>query len=63
MEKIDGGLKKYLLTLTFSWVLIIGYLIYSETKIKNNDQKIKKELESYPFNHSKITDSTLKNGK
>lgn len=65
MEKSNDGLKTYIFFLTFSWVIISVYMIFF-VKIENHsqDEIIKKELESsYPFEHSKITDSTLQHGK
>lgn len=55
MIKIDKGLKIYLSILIVSWILIIVYLIHFENK-----NQIERQLESYPYNHSQITDSTLK---
>lgn len=56
MIKMDKGLKLYLSILIVSWILIIFYLIHFE-----NENQIERQLESYPYNHSQITDSTLKN--
>lgn len=58
MKKIDSGMITYLMILIVSWVIIIVYFMYLDS-----DTKMKKELESYPYEHSKITDSTLNNGK
>ena len=55
MKKLDGGALIYLAILVLSWVVIIYYLVYIE-----RDETIKKELKTYPFEHSRITDSTLK---
>jgi hypothetical protein len=57
----DRGLKIYMTVLILSWFVIIAYLIHYENT--HGDDFYKKELESYPYDHSKITDSTLKNGK
>jgi hypothetical protein len=55
MKKLDNNLIIYLSVLIISWVIIVWYIINLE-----NEKYIKKELESYPFEHSQITDSTLK---
>ncbi len=55
MKKLDGGMLTYLTILILSWVVIIIYILSL-----NQDDMIKKELESYPFDHSQITDTTLK---
>ena len=55
MKKLDGGALIYLAILVLSWVVIIYYLVYIE-----REETIKKELKTYPFEHSRITDSTLK---
>ena len=52
---LDGGALIYLAILVLSWVVIIYYLVYIE-----REETIKKELKTYPFEHSRITDSTLK---
>jgi hypothetical protein len=55
MKKLDNNLIIYLSVLIISWIIIVWYIIKLE-----NEKSIKKELESYPFEHSQITDSTLK---
>lgn len=52
LKQLDKDIKIYLSILIISWIFIIFYLI-SITE----DKKI---IESYPYNHSEITDSTLK---
>lgn len=52
LKQLDKDIKIYLSILIISWIFIIFYLI-SITE----DEKI---IESYPYNHSEITDSTLK---
>ena len=61
MKNWDRGFKIYMTVLILSWIIIISYLIQYENT--HGDDLYKKELESYPYDHSKITDSTLKNGK
>jgi uncharacterized membrane protein len=57
-NKLDKNLIIYLAVLVISWILIIFYLI------KNPKPSMFDEsLETYPYEHSQITDSTLKNGK
>lgn len=58
MEKLDKNLKIYLSILIISWIIIIFYFVKYEME---ND--VQKQLKTYPYNHSKITDSTLNNGK
>lgn len=62
MNKLDNGLKIYLSILLASWVTIIIFLVNYENQYHIQEQIIKKELDSYPINHSQITDSTL-NGR
>lgn len=58
IKNLDSNLKIYLGILIISWIVIAGYLIYIE-----NENDVQNTLKSYPYEHSKITDSTLKNGK
>lgn len=60
MTKFDRGLRLYLLVLVLSWIIITVYLINYENTHK--DDFYKKELESYPFDHSEIKDTTKQNG-
>jgi hypothetical protein len=55
MKKLDKNLKIYLSILILSWVIIVWYLLNLE-----KEKFIKNELKSYPYEHSQITDSTLK---
>lgn len=55
LEKTDTNLRIYLSILIISWVVIIFYLMY----ISKHEENIK-SIETYPYNHSEITDSTLK---
>ena len=55
MKKLDGGALIYLAVIVLSWVIIIYYLVYLE-----REETIKEELKTYPYEHSRITDSTLK---
>ena len=55
MKKLDGGALIYLAILVLSWVVIVYYLVYLE-----REETIKEELKTYPFEHSRITDSTIK---
>lgn len=55
MKKLDGGVLIYLAVLVLSWVIIVYYLVHLE-----REKVIKEELKSYPYEHSRITDSTLK---
>jgi hypothetical protein len=59
MNKLDDGLKIYLSILLASWVTIIIYLVNYENQNHIQEEFIKKELDSYPTNHSQISDSTL----
>ena len=58
MKKIDKNLFIYLTILVVSWIIIIYYLIKYPS-----DSFIIEQQKTYPYNHSKITDSTLNNGK
>lgn len=55
LNQLDTDIKIYLSVLIISWTAIIFYLV-SITE----DEKIMKSIESYPYEHSQITDSTLK---
>ena len=54
IETIDTNLRIYLSVLVLSWVVIIIYLL----TIKK-EESMENQLETYPYEHSKITDSTL----
>jgi len=58
VNKLDKTMKIYLAILILSWIIITVLLVRTETG--NEDDFYKKELKSYPYDHSKITDSTLK---
>jgi len=58
VNKLDKTIKIYLAILILSWIIITVLLVRTETG--NPDDFYKKELKSYPYDHSKITDSTLK---
>ena len=58
MKKLDKKLMIYLLVLLVSWMVIIYYLVNTKP-----EQPIEQSLKNYPYEHSKITDSTLKYGK
>lgn len=56
MKRLDKNLVIYISTLILSWIIIIYYLVvYLD---KPNDEQIKKELETYPYNHSEIKDTS-----
>lgn len=58
-------MKIYLSILILSWVLIIWYLVENPVDPRtdvvpaDSTEFYKKQLEYYPYDHSKITDSTL----
>lgn len=56
MKRLDKNLVIYTLVSVLSWIAIFYYMVFYLDK--PNDEQIKKELETYPFNHSEIKDTT-----
>jgi hypothetical protein len=57
MKKLDKNLKLYLSFLILCWVVIVYYMIFHLKINDPTDEQIKKELKTYPYNHSQIKDT------
>jgi hypothetical protein len=58
MKKLDKNLIIFTVFFILSWTLVMLYFVYY-----GHDHEIQNGLKTYPYEHSKITDSTSYNGK